>query len=191
MKKLMIAAAIVCAAAFANAATCTWGCDYAWGTDGTTDNYTDGGAGTYWIIALDSSNIGNYAVSTEGKLVYDDGTGYKEVASGFTKGSYTAYGLTGDIVGLTEANNGDMYGLIIYDTSIGTWGASAAGSISGITDDPPVDASFMTLSNYVDTDWDDAKEMVANQALVNVPEPTSGLLLLLGVAGLALKRRRA
>ena len=33
--------------------------------------------------------------------------------------------------------------------------------------------------------------LAANNFTVNVPEPTSGLMLLLGVAGLALKRKRA
>ena len=36
-----------------------------------------------------------------------------------------------------------------------------------------------------------ATNLANNQFTVNVPEPTSGLLMLLGMAGLALKRRRA
>ena len=35
-----------------------------------------------------------------------------------------------------------------------------------------------------------SSNLASNQFTVNVPEPTSGLMLLLGVAGLALKRRR-
>ena len=36
-----------------------------------------------------------------------------------------------------------------------------------------------------------SSNLANNQFTVNVPEPTSGLMLLLGMAGLALKRRRA
>lgn len=36
-----------------------------------------------------------------------------------------------------------------------------------------------------------SSNLAANNFTVNVPEPTSGLMLLLGVAGLALKRKRA
>ena len=42
-----------------------------------------------------------------------------------------------------------------------------------------------------DTDWNIGYGMQEGVTNSNVPEPTSGLLLLLGVAGLALKRRRA
>ena len=63
--------------------------------------------------------------------------------------------------------------------------------MSGLKDSPPTPADALTFYNYIDADWGNNKEMFAGNALVNVPEPTSGLLLLLGVAGLALRRRRA
>ena len=189
MKKLMIAAAIVCAAAFANAATCTWDTKWVW-TEGA-DNYTAGGVGNYFLIALGATDVGGYAISTEGKLVYDDGTGYKEVTGGFTQGVIEGGAANGTIEGLGQANNGDQYALLYLDTANSKWGISDAAALAGISDDPPVDANPMYFANYIDADWDNNNEVVASHDLVNVPEPTSGLLLLLGVAGLALRRRRA
>ena len=189
MKKLMIAAAIVCAAAFANAATCTWNVSWAW-TEGA-DNYAAGGVGNYYLIALGATDVSGYAISTDGKLVYDNGTGYTEVTGGFTQGAVDGGMANGKIEGLAQANNGDMYALLYLDTANNKWGISDAAAIAGITDDPPVDANAIYFSNYIDADWEDTPEVVASHDLVAVPEPTSGLLLLLGVAGLALKRRRA
>ena len=192
MKKLMIAAAIVCAAAFANAATCTWGCDYAWGQKGDTETYSDGSSvGNYWIVALGDTTIGNYAVSTDGELVYKGTDGkYAKVGSTLQSGAYDAYGLGSTIDGLKQADNDTVLALIIHDTTVGAWGISGAESITGITDVPPANAQAITFTNWYDSEYGQ-KDMLANQALVNVPEPTSGLLLLLGVAGLALRRRRA
>ena len=190
MKKLMIAAAIVCAAAFANAATCAWNVSWAW-TEGHDDTYASGGVGNYYVIALGATDVGGYAISTEGKLVYDDGTGYKEVTGGFTQGAIEGGTAFGTINGLAEANNGDQYALLFLDTVNSKWGISDAAAISGITDVPPANADPIYFSNYIDADWEDTPEVVASHDLVAVPEPTSGLLLLLGVAGLALKRRRA
>ena len=189
MKKLMIAAAIVCAAAFANAAVCSWNTKWVW-TEGA-DNYTNGGVGNYFLIALGTTDVGGYAISTDKELVYNDGTGYAKVTSGFTKGDI-AGGAAGDTFGgLSAANNGDLYALIYLDTENNKWGISGAEALTGIQDSPSVNADPITFGNYVDVGWNNNKEVVASQDLVAVPEPTSGLLLLLGVAGLALRRRRA
>ena len=46
--------------------------------------------------------------------------------------------------------------------------------------------NITTSSNTVSAAW-----TASQMGVFNVPEPTSGLMLLLGVAGLALRRRRA
>ena len=190
MKKLMIAAAIVCAAAFANAATCDWATKWVW-TESVPSTYDAGGVGNYYLIALGANDVGGYAISTDGKLVYDDGTGYAEVAGGFTKGDIEGGVANGTLKDLTSDNNGDKYALLFLDTVNNKWGISDAAAIAGISEDPPLNADPIYFSNYIDTAWDDNPEVVASHDLVAVPEPTSGLLLLLGVAGLALRRRRA
>ena len=186
----MIAAAIVCAAAFANAAVCNWETKWVW-TEGHDDTYNNGGVGNYYLIALGATDVGGYAISTEGKLVYDDGTGYKEVTGGFAKGDIEGGAASGVIKDLAEANNGDQYALLFLDTVNSKWGISDAAALAGITDIPPNDADPIAFANYIDAAWGDNPEVVASHDLVAVPEPTSGLLLLLGVAGLALRRRRA
>jgi len=58
----------------------------------------------------------------------------------------------------------------------------------------PDAATYLTsLSGAVSTAFDGIDLMVspASQGYTAVPEPTSGLLLILGMAGLALKRKRA
>lgn len=62
--------------------------------------------------------------------------------------------------------------------------------------DPNVEASLVKLQGYVDDAISngyslDLTASAADNGYTAVPEPTSGLLLLLGVAGLAMRRRRA
>ena len=185
MKKLMIAAAIVCAAAFANAASCNWQVDWAYAVDTSNPTYdaTESFAGTYWLVALADSSTAGISVDNTGALTL--GTGMTQVATGAAS-SYFG----NQITGLTAANNGDYYALVIYDENYKYYGVSNAAQITGVVDAPPTDATAITFSNIYDT-TDDANYMVANIAATSVPEPTSGLLMLLGVAGLALRRRRA
>ena len=192
MKKLMIAAAIVCAAVVAQAAKCSWGTDWAWASnEAGTSTYEAGSAGTYWLVALDAASTTGIAVDDKGAIVLGEGMEVMSTST-FADGS-----LTGTYTGLTAANNGDYLALVIYDPSVKVWGVSGVESISGIVDADPgqgipaADANGIKFYNYIDADWDNNKEMWANQPLQSVPEPTSGLLLLLGVAGLALRRRRA
>ena len=191
MKKLMIAAAIVCAAAVSQAASCGWGTAWAWADNGSANTYDAGSAGTYWLVSLSSADTTGLAVDNTGALVLGEGM---EVAktSTFSGGSVGS-----SITGLSAANNGDLYALVIYDPTIATYGVSGVGTVAGIVDADPShgipasDGTAIAFYNYIDVDWDNQKEMLANQPLQSVPEPTSGLLLLLGVAGLALRRRRA
>ena len=192
MKKLMIAAAIVCAAAVSQAASCGWNTDWAWASnEGGASTYEAGSAGTYWLVSLASADTTGLAVNDKGAIVL--GTGMSELKTGGFAEGLVASSLTG----LDASNNGDYLALVIYDPTIKTYGVSYAEQIAGIVDADPSqgipasDATTIKFYNYIDADWDNNKEIWANQPLQSVPEPTSGLLLLLGVAGLALRRRRS
>ena len=185
MKKLMIAAAIVCAAALANAASLDWKSVgiYAGEYGGTSWENGDS-AGTYWLLALGDKGMDGIAVDTDYKLVNNG-------ATILASGSYADAGVSGKLTGLGESDNGKALALVLVDTSYNKWGA-AQGTIGGIIADPPTDANAIAFTDGkgFDPDWD-STTMQINSNLQAVPEPTSGLLLLLGVAGLALKRRRA
>ena len=185
MKKLMIAAAIVCAAAFAQAAVCEWGAVgvYAGEYGGTSWELGDS-AGTYWLLALGDKGMDGIAVDTDYKLINNG-------ATILATGSYAEAGVSGKLTGLSETDNGTKLALILVDTTYDKWG-SAQDVIAGIVNDPPTDATAIKFTDGkgFDPDWA-STTMQINSTLQAVPEPTSGLLLLLGVAGLALKRRRA
>ena len=186
MKKLMIAAAIVCAAAFAQASSVSWAVDWAYAVNTSNPTYTgdETFAGTYWLVALSGDSTAGISVDDTGKLTL--GAGMTQAGTG----SITENAFSGDISGLTSANNGDKYALVIFDSNYKYYGVSDVAAIAGVVDDPPTDGEYITFSNIFDA-TDGADYMVANIQAQAVPEPTSGLLLLLGVAGLALRRRRA
>ena len=184
MKKLIIAAAIVCAAVMSQAASLAWA-SYAYLNDGAADeDWFTGGQG-YLVLVTDAANfaVGDDLTITGGKLLTGDGT------SNAYDGGYVQGVVDGAVFG---AEDGGKYQFAILATNKGTSDVLPTDGFYG------VDGVYeVTWNKDTGASWEPSEEHMA--AVVNsvggapgpIPEPTSGLLLLLGVAGLALRRRRA
>ena len=193
MKKLMIAAAIVCAAACSQATSFVWG------------------NGSYEI----DNWAGNAPIDGDlGVPMYKDGMMYLYLGTvGYTEGK--GFNLDSATLVTSSGYDGDQYVYGNVDTSaystsdlVNKMGGEAFTLIlteGGKSLDAMADGDHFVLrtgtstSNYDGILEDYAAEFYDVNTIgasdwttySSVPEPTSGLLLLLGVAGLALRRRRA
>ena len=172
MKKLMIAAAIVCAAALANAASMNWEL-YAGESDVGLNVYLCSS-----IAAFESeSQIAGYLLGTGGNTaVTEEGRDGGE-AAGFVTG------LSADLAGQMQ----DFYFVIVNKDGTGYWTQAASGEIYTTATEPVSAVADVTelLASTPATAWS------TGPGPEPVPEPTSAMLLLLGVAGLALRRKQA
>ena len=180
MKKLMIAAAIVCAAAITQAASFTWSADY---VVNSSAQPIGGVARVFMVdqVAIDviSAEIakGDFtswlAYGQDEKLENASARGYT-----FTE-SYPATGTAGEH---------NFYAVIL---NADTTGAATSFFVTADVLKELKDGEGMETPVALGNQFAAASNPDNWKSISSVPEPTSGLLLLLGVAGLALRRRRA
>ena len=169
MKKLLVIAAVAMAVVSAKAACVDWKVS---GTS-ATNGYT---------VYLMTSLADSYAsVSELAAAAVDSGTIAK---SGKT------YGFTSNAVDptVTSTSMANAY-YVIVESGTPTSYTYYAVNMSSMVYDPDKQESSPGTFNSVS-----AADIISggtSKAFVAVPEPTSGLLMLLGMCGLALRRRRA
>ena len=193
MKKVMIALAACCVSVFAEAASVKWnsGTIYiasdAIGTTGSGTSYKANGSArsvSAYFFALTAEEYAT-ASSMETAALYNQyivgavsptltgKTGAlgtinlsQTVADGSTESPQTGYGLVLYVDTTTSANYENVDAFVKSYVGTTTW----------------KDTVGSTLGNLA--------AQQSNWTAIAIPEPTSGLLLLLGMAGLALRRRR-
>ena len=189
MKKLMIALAVAACAVAADAASFNW---MSSGTNtGKTINskagtalYSETTAFTLYLFDADVTSQADLLAGLRGNKGITDFTSVTSQTLGDKsqiKAKEFTYGETGNTYKYYMAIiNGDDVFLSSSVSALGQASATSAVSFSGL--------GSATKNAFGDA----SATFEANGAgWYAVPEPTSGLLLLLGVAGLALRRKRA
>lgn len=192
MKKLMMAAAVALAAIGLNAATINWGATKGYLFDGAetpakitsgsaylmfvTSSYTQDDLVSDFVAANYKSAATLTAMGESGALATGTGT---IGSNARITGASSTYATTADASVYFVVFNGDKMFIsdatdAIYDSVT----SESSASFASLTN--PSKVSLDATAGYSTAGWYGA-----------VPEPTSGLLMLLGMAGLALRRKRA
>ena len=200
MKKLMIAAAIVCAAALSQAATWNWGVggtsanQVLWDNGSAKNLYATTPAAAVYLFdsaVVSQDTLLSYLRAKDTNKITDK----TYVASTTINSSSKLVAITdGSISHGSSGNYYDFY-MAVLDTE-GNLFLSSSVNV-GAQEATSANISFSGVKAATQKSWtDDATFTFAGEGgkgagWYAVPEPTSGLLMLLGMAGLALRRKRA
>ena len=191
MKKLMMAAAVALAAIGLNAATVNWQASKGYLYDGVSANkITSGSAYLMYVTAgYTQSDLVSAFAAANGDSV---ATLAAMSASGAMATGAGTIGSNSRITGASStsdlaAADGSVYFVVFNDDKmyVSITADALYDSVMGTSD-----ASFASISASSKVDLQ-AADGYSAAGWYAVPEPTSGLLMLLGMAGLALRRRRA
>lgn len=195
MKKLIIAFATIAIATIANAAVMRWNS----GNLYAPTSATDGKFSSSTIAVLNSVSVYVWETSSSGVISQlEAGKLYEAYTDGKTATLFNGAALK------TGANSANAYAANVVGSSY-TVGTPVYAAILYVYDDDAGNTYY--IENYAQNTAASAAKTTTNLASIfggngttsgasitgwtatAVPEPTSGLLLLLGMAGLALKRK--
>jgi len=196
MKKLMLAAALIAASTVANAAvSLSWGANWLVGHDfdpaspaslGTSGTAYLVDANIYTTLLADAAD-GKFNSSSTG-IMYTTGLlndGDSDYGTYFAIVPEVATDITAKNASWTSGQAASLYTVIVD----GDWVGISTESVNKAI---PADKNTLVAEYGQMSDWDaGTQKMSWATASSPTPEPTSGLLLLIGMAGLALRRRRA
>ena len=183
MKKLIIAATIVCAAAIANAATMNWGISRTVMDAGST--IASGNAVYFFLNSGDTTQAKIMALYADGGDVSAVAADDAVLASGKVSGSSFTDGAPAEAASAFYVVMSDDR-MFMSTAATSTYDALTS---TGQWTSPSDTVASMSIKG-------DAKDGFSGAGWYNAPgavtpEPTSGMLVLLGLAGLALRRKRA
>ena len=189
MKKLMIALAAVAMGVAANAASFAWQVPSGRIFDGTG---TTGAAGYSPTVGMTAYlfDAGVYSQETLVSALSGAGADYTKAIAGASTVVNSDARVDAKSFTYSVTESFDAYFVIVGDDKVFISDAMASG-IQASAEQAIDFASVSTPSKTTFTSGTFAANGAGWYSTAAVPEPTSGLLLLLGVAGLALKRKRA
>lgn len=175
MKKLMIVLAAIAMASATQAASVAWKL--------TTGGTTYSGMNVYAFTAADLTEITALA-ACKSTTASDWTTFFAKGDAGVNSGSGTRLGSQGSTDGIA---GGDALTFVIVD------GAVAEGSNYYVFNSTTIPAANVYEPPATGTQWQPKANdlsLAGSGTFTAVPEPTSGILMLVGLGALALKRRR-
>lgn len=200
MKKLIIAAAAIAMSVVASAATCNWA---------SGNMYIAAGENGGWAAGT-ANLVKNQGVTVNMAVFLITDTQFEQLSSASRSELWEAYGneditklgigkeVSTTLVGSNNAGAANAITVADADAASGVMYAVVVAAYHDATYNKDMYIATTAKSTYNSaTGKGTAGNLISGQsatgwtAVETIPEPTSGLLLLLGMAGLALKRKHA
>ena len=188
MKKILITASVIAFTAIANAASVNWGGAVANPTDTNIPLASGSSAYLLWSASTYESAATTISALTTGSIA-DNGGKIVDSYNLVSDDTNVNYAFTKNYAASNPANEIGYYAVLVVDGSDTSKAAYYyLGNVVSST------ATSEPANLIINLDWSGSEYLTKGGytvAVGAVPEPTSGLLMLVGIAGLALRRRRA